>query len=431
MRDHRPVAEAAPVPEERLDRQLRIPGWNQEALSRARVGVCGDDPWLTGLVVAGAAALGLGELTVVAPALDPRLAAAARGLHPGLRLSFFPGYFSHPLLEDLWRGCEVLVDVSHYGLAGKLLLNLAHRQGIPLVRGGELAPPGRRGFKVFTYQPGREWRELLELPGSRQLPGPRRGDPVLALMVAGLVLEEVKKVLLGEPVTPAVVRYEGGRAPGASLAPLRPLMAGAGALGNFVGLGLAAAGCPELVCLDPDVVEITNLNRQILFWDKVGEPKARALARRLKEWFGINTHGHEAYAGPDTDFSGCDVVFECTDNFESRIILSETCRDLGLRFISGGAGVAAGQVVGYDPREGGPTPAALLGLYEIVAGRDVPSAPRDRASCVYQPDPAVIMTNLVVAGLMLEACRRLLAGEENSPLFYDARAEEMLSGFSQ
>jgi molybdopterin/thiamine biosynthesis adenylyltransferase len=431
LADNQRISGALPAADERLERQLRIPAWHQEAISRARVGVCGDDPWLTGLVVAGAAALGMGALTVVAPEVDPRLAAAARGLHPGLRLAFFPGYFSHPLLEDLWQGCEVLVDVSHYALATKLLLNLAHRRGLPLVRGGEPAPPGGRGLKVFTYQPGREWRELQGLLGSRQLPGPHRGDPVLALMVAGLVLEEVKKVLLEEPLTPAVVHYEGAGAAGASLAPLRALLVGAGALGNFVALGLAAAGCRRLVCLDPELVEITNLNRQILFWDKVGKPKATALARRLNEWFGLETEAREEYAGPDTDFSGCDVVFDCTDNFESRIVLSERCRDLGLRLISGGTGVSAGQVLAYDPRQGGPTPAELLGLYDIVKGRGPTPVRREQASCVYQPEPAVIMTNLVVGGLMLEACRRLLAGEENAPRFYDAKAEEMLSGSSE
>ena len=91
---------AAPeAPQERYDRQTRLPGWNQEMLARARVGVAGDDPWLTGLVVASAAALGINRLSVVAPAVDPRLIIAARGLNPDLDLALFPGFLSHPLLH--------------------------------------------------------------------------------------------------------------------------------------------------------------------------------------------------------------------------------------------------------------------------------------------------------------------------------------------
>ncbi len=67
------------APDERYDRQVRIPGWNQEVLSGARVGVAGDDPWLTGLVAASAAALGINRLTVVAPESRP----APHGRGPG------------------------------------------------------------------------------------------------------------------------------------------------------------------------------------------------------------------------------------------------------------------------------------------------------------------------------------------------------------
>ena len=182
-------------------------GGTRSMLARARVGVAGDDPWLTGLMVASAAALGINRLSVVAPAVDPRLIIAARGLNPDLDLAFFPGLLSHPLLLDLLTGCDVLIDLGHYGLTTKLLLNLAQRQGLPLVRGYDFEEDGAAGVRLFTYLRGREWRELLAVLPRDQIPARRRGDPVLALIVAGLVLEETKKLLLGEEVTPEVVSY--------------------------------------------------------------------------------------------------------------------------------------------------------------------------------------------------------------------------------
>jgi molybdopterin/thiamine biosynthesis adenylyltransferase len=517
------LSERPAVPEaidERYDRQVRIPGWDQEKLARARLGVAGDDPWLTSLFVTAAAALGLNRLTVAAPDLDPRLLAAARGLNPELDLAFFPGFLSHTLLADVLRGSDVLVDLGHYGLATKLLLTLAHREGLPLVRGWEFEEDGAAGVRLFTYLKGREWRELLTVLPRVQLPSRHRGDPVLGMVVAGLVLEETKKLLLGEPVTPEVVSYArpmlrrteasgsgicagqvhdqpgpphpsplppgaggegvlkerrlvysgqeshqtletgweprpgfrkpdgpssqpscglgggcGGSAgtsgPSPSPHHLPPLncpiaIVGAGALGNFAGLGLAALGFINLTFMDPDPVEVTNLNRQILFWDAVGEPKARALARRIGEWFGAVPVAQAAYVTRETDLSPYAAVLDCTDNFESRIVLSEKCREQGRVLVSGGTGVTAGQVVVFDPARGGPTPAELLGLYDLVGSRDVEVKERSRASCLYAPEPAVIMTNQIVGGLMVDALRRLLAGEQPPNLFYDARGAKML-----
>jgi molybdopterin/thiamine biosynthesis adenylyltransferase len=441
LSDKTPLTPEEALPDERLDRQVRIAGWNQEALARARVGVVGDDPWLTGLMVTSAAALGINRLTVVAPELDERLLTAARGLNPELNLAFFPGYFSHFLLEELLQGCTVLVDLGHHALGTKLLLNQAHQQNLPLVRGDNFEEDGTAGLRLFTYCQGREWRDLLQVLPQTQLPSPYRGDPVLALVTAGLVLEETKKLLLGEPVTAEVISYV--RASLAEGAPPHPgppktenlkqktdptiAVVGAGALGNFVALGLASLGFPRLTLIDPDPVEVTNLNRQILFWDAVGQPKAEALARRIKEWFGLTVRVETSYVNRNFDLAEFAVVFDGTDNFESRILLSERCRENGQILISGGTGVEAGQVVIFNPAQGGPTPAELLGLYDIVGRRQVDVQERQRASCVYAPEPAVIMTNQIIGGLMVDALRLLLAGEPAPNLFYDARGEKMLS----
>ncbi len=88
---------------------------------------------------------------------------------------------------------------------------------------------------------------------------------------------------------------------------------------------------------------------------------------RLNDFFGMNSRAEVAYFRRDTDLSPYDVVFDCVDNFETRIVLSEQCKDQGKMLISGGTSADAGQVVIYNPVKNGATPAELLGLYEIVA----------------------------------------------------------------
>jgi molybdopterin/thiamine biosynthesis adenylyltransferase len=118
------------------------------------------------------------------------------------------------------------------------------------------------------------------------------------------------------------------------------------------------------------------------------------------------------------------VVFDCVDNFETKIILSEECKNRGKILISGGTGAEAGQAVLYNPQENGATPAELLGLYEIVSERSVETTLPDKASCTYQPDPSVVMTNQITAGFMVDAYRMLLDGQEARNIFYDSSSSE-------
>ncbi len=110
----------------------------------------------------------------------------------------------------------------------------------------------------------------------------------------------------------------------------RVLAIGAGGLGSPVGLYLAAAGVGTLGLVDFDVVDWSNLHRQVLFSAAdVGRPKLAAAVERLR---GINPfidlvpHEMRLDASNALDlFAGYDVIVDGTDNFQTRYLVNDAC----------------------------------------------------------------------------------------------------------
>jgi molybdopterin/thiamine biosynthesis adenylyltransferase len=409
----------------RLDRQLRIEGWNQDALDTAKIGVVGDSDLLASHYLLSASALGINRLIVLAPVLNKMYVDIAKKLNPRFNLTHIEGFYTHPVLDEIFNGCNLIADLSHYGLANKLLLQKGYRDNIPIIRGACYEQNDEQGFKVFTYVRGREWQEIEELISPNNFPGDHFDDGVLDTIIAGIVLEETKNILMGQEVSEDLIWYTRKKT-GASKNPPSTLVIGSGALGIFVGLGLAYLGFRHSTFMDPDIVEETNLNRQVFFYDAIGKGKAETLSKRLNHLFSMESKPLTAYFDRDTGIAPYDIVFDCVDNFETRIVLSEKCKAHGKTLISGGTSADAGQVVIYTPGKNGPTPANLLGLYDIVGKRKGDSFRRERASCRYQPDPSVIMTNQIVAGFMVDAFRMLLNGQEPVNIFYDATSDKRI-----
>ena len=405
----------------RLDRQLRIEGWNQQALENAKVGVVGDDDLLASLYIMSASALGINHVVALAPTLNPTLTEVAQKLNRRFSLTHVEGFYTHPAMADLFNACDLIVDLSHYGLANKLLLEKGYRQKKPVVRGLCYERNGKQGFKVFTYIRGREWLDLEQIISPHSLPNDHFDDGVLDTIITGIILEETKNLLMGQDVSDNLISYS-RKELSTSNNQKKMLVVGSGALGIFVGLGLAYSGFRQIIFMDPDVVEVTNLNRQVFFYDAVGESKAKTLSTKLNALFGLDSNHQVAYFDRNSDISSFDVVFDCVDNFESRIVLSEKCARQGKMLISGGTSPDAGQVVIYNPAKNNVTPAKLLGLYDIIEKRSPETYQRERAACIYHPDPSVIMTNQIAAGFMVDAYRMLLNGQEPKNIFYDSKS---------
>lgn len=118
----------------------------------------------------------------------------------------------------------------------------------------------------------------------------------------------------------------------------RVLIIGAGGLGSPVALYLAAAGVGCIGIVDEDEVDLTNLQRQILFAEnQIGVHKAVASASRIKSLNSditcvphlarLSVENAEALIGR------YEVVIDCSDNFETRYLVNDTCLNLGIPLV--------------------------------------------------------------------------------------------------
>ncbi len=132
------------------------------------------------------------------------------------------------------------------------------------------------------------------------------------------------------------------------------LMVGAGGLGSPAAFYLAAAGVGTLVLVDDDVVDRSNLQRQILHTDeRVGTPKvesARATLQALNPELEIVCHRERlTSANVDEMLAGCDVVVDGSDNFPTRYLVNDACVKLGIPNVHGAIFRFEGQLSVFWP----------------------------------------------------------------------------------
>ena len=134
------------------------------------------------------------------------------------------------------------------------------------------------------------------------------------------------------------------------------LVIGAGGLGTPVAQFLAAAGVGTLTLCDPDAVDLTNLQRQILYSTAdVGTPKVDAAKARLAAINPeVRVDAVRARVGP-AEFGAlverADVVADCCDNFPTRHAVNRACVAARKPLVSGAAIRFDGQIAVFDPRD--------------------------------------------------------------------------------
>jgi molybdopterin/thiamine biosynthesis adenylyltransferase len=137
----------------------------------------------------------------------------------------------------------------------------------------------------------------------------------------------------------------------------RVLIIGMGGLGSPVLQYLAASGIGHLTLVDHDVVELSNVQRQICHGtEDVGKTKVESA---IEEVMRINAtifvEGFEQKADAELLqklLPHIDLVVDCSDNFDIRYLINDACIQHGTPWVSGAAVALQGQVICFDPHLG-------------------------------------------------------------------------------
>ena len=169
------------------------------------------------------------------------------------------------------------------------------------------------------------------------------------------------------------------------------LVVGAGGLGAPVVRILREAGVADITVLDPDVVALENLHRQILFTDDdLGERKADVVAARI----GVEARCLRLVDGNAAALvKGRSCVIDGTDNFADKYRLNDVCLARGVPLVHAGAARFQGQVLLVRP--GGPCLRCLL--------PEPPDAARDECRTTGIFGPAAGVVAALAAGEALRA----------------------------
>ncbi|MBZ0270572.1 molybdopterin-synthase adenylyltransferase MoeB [bacterium] len=152
---------------------------------------------------------------------------------------------------------------------------------------------------------------------------------------------------------------EVGEAGQVKLLSSKVLMVGAGGLGCPAAIYLAAAGVGTMGLVDFDVVDESNLQRQILHTtDRIGTPKIASAQKTLLDFNPklklVPFEERLTSENVERLFEDFDIIVDGTDNFPTRYLINDACVKLGKPNVHGSVYRFEGQVTVFHPAAGGP-----------------------------------------------------------------------------
>lgn len=181
----------------------------------------------------------------------------------------------------------------------------------------------------------------------------------------------------------------------------RVLVVGAGGLGSPALQYLAAAGVGTIGVIDDDLVENTNLQRQVIHTDAmIGSPKvmsAMAAMRAQNPFVTVRPYNRRLEAGIAAElFADYDLILEGSDNFETRYLVNATCVALAKPLIAAALTQWEGQISVYDPAHGAPCYACV---FPVTPDRSL--VPTCAEAGVLGPLPGVMGAMMAVEAVKL------------------------------
>lgn len=182
---------------------------------------------------------------------------------------------------------------------------------------------------------------------------------------------------------------------------------GIGGLGAPCALYLAAAGVGSLILIDDDIIELSNLQRQIIYQTKdVGIAKTKAAANALLALDeDIKITAHQTRLSPENAaqiLADADIIIDGTDNFETRFLINKTAHSLKKVLVSGALGRFDGQVCAFDFRT------ANSPCYQCL----VPQIPPDAETCAQMGVVGAICG--IIGSIMALEVIKIIANAGNS-----------------
>ena len=134
------------------------------------------------------------------------------------------------------------------------------------------------------------------------------------------------------------------------------LVVGAGGLGSPTLIYLASTGVGHITIIDSDIINISNLPRQVLYgMDDIGEKKVEVAKEKL-ESLNKDIKVNAIFARLDETnaidiIKGHDIVIDCSDNYTTKLLVNDTCLKLDIPFVIAGVSQYDGQVTTCIPHK--------------------------------------------------------------------------------
>jgi len=213
---------------------------------------------------------------------------------------------------------------------------------------------------------------------------------------------------------------------------------GAGGTGTYSSIAAYLSGVREIHIYDFDVIEVSNLNRQVLYGDSIGKNKALVAAEKLSR---IKVKGKQpvvkGFSKGLGDFFGegvsleefknqkYDAVLGCVDNLETIKLLDEYALNNGCVFVNGNCSPFTGVVsVFYGLQNQFSKPVSLqIHLEDMIQERARKNQQLLRTSCnLARKSPSIVTSNMLVGSAMIGELLNALIGKNHisSPFSYNA-----------
>jgi len=438
---------------DRYNRQVKIWGEDgQKKLTNAKVVIVGADNGAkyTALPLT---AMGLGEIRILGSdkslgsdmLMDIRLenefkaegyVNALRNLNPNINLISAPIDLETKIGRYFLQDASIIIDTTNNPRSKSIVFDYAMEKDVPVISSGI----GNNHAKLMLWKFGRELTLDYLMPNFE---GQSQGA-LTSLLWGGIIAEEVKKIILNlKGELSKTLYYNQGADNRFAFSDKKfdddlefyknksAFVIGAGALGNIMTIALAEAGIGYVDYLDYDDIESHNLNRQVLFYDSVGMPKAKTLAnkhRKMNPEAAVRGFVKKFELDKKIIASGIrknyDLILDLVDNLYTRATISAYAVMRDSNLISAASSPDAAQVATYVPGKTSCMNHVFAGYYEKGVQEEIIR----RQSCIAQPDPSVIMTNQIGAALAALEIRRVLGQDKpfNGFLKYAANLDSRL-----